>query len=172
MPILIVILAVTCYIRKRRRHSRAAGKKDVGGCCAVTKQDCKGGATVARGPDWKWSDQDGGAGNTGILALSLDSVSWVSVRWTGGVSKKYWVSTAQDLVPQQQLCLCQGLSRAVCRGPLLRGHHPCVCRSTDAPGSSVVTRGLLTWDVFGSGDEHPAVWLRRATVGKQRGRCT
>jgi hypothetical protein len=114
VPILIVILAVTCYIRKRRRHSRAAGKKDVGGCCAVTKQDCKGGATVARGPDWKWSDQDGGAGNTGILALSLDSVSWVSVRWTGGVSKKYWVSTAQDLdlLYHSSNCVCAKASAA------------------------------------------------------------
>ena len=44
--------------------SEEAAKNDVDvvGCCAVTKQNFKGGAKVMRGPDWKWSDQDGGAG--------------------------------------------------------------------------------------------------------------
>ena len=41
--------------------SDEAAKNDVNvvGCCAVTKQNFKGGAKVMRGPDWKWSDQDG-----------------------------------------------------------------------------------------------------------------
>ena len=76
-------------------HDRLS--EGLGGCCGVTKQDFKGGATVVRGPDWKWSDQDGGAGNTGILAQSLDSDGWVSVHWTGGGSNRYRVATAQDL---------------------------------------------------------------------------
>ena len=44
--------------------SDEAAKNDVNvvGCCAVTKQNFKGGAKVMRGPDWKWSDQDGGPG--------------------------------------------------------------------------------------------------------------
>jgi len=40
----------------------AANDVNVVGCCAVTKQNFKGGAKVMRGPDWKWSDQDGGPG--------------------------------------------------------------------------------------------------------------
>ena len=44
--------------------SDEAAKNDVNvvGCCAVTKQNFKGGAKVMGGPDWKWSDQDGGPG--------------------------------------------------------------------------------------------------------------
>ena len=44
--------------------SDEAAKNDVNvvGCCAVTKQNFKGGAKVMRGPDWKWSDQDAGPG--------------------------------------------------------------------------------------------------------------
>jgi hypothetical protein len=37
-------------------------------------------AKVRRGRDWKFADQDGGAGATGVL-LSIDTDNWARVRW-------------------------------------------------------------------------------------------
>eukprot|EP00975_Prorocentrum_lima_P051010 10686568-Prorocentrum_lima.AAC.1 len=34
----------------------------------VTPENFRDGARVARGPDWKWGDQDGGVGGVGILS--------------------------------------------------------------------------------------------------------
>jgi len=84
----------------------AFGQPAAGGCKrkseasdkAVTTHNFQGGATVVRGPDWKWQDQDGGAGNTGILGLFLDLEGWASVQWQGGSANKYRVATAQDLM--------------------------------------------------------------------------
>ena len=46
------------------------------------------GARVRRGPDWKWGDQDGGAGNAGTIT-EVDSDGWVRVKWDKGSSNKY-----------------------------------------------------------------------------------
>ena len=46
------------------------------------------GARVRRGPDWKWGDQDGGAGNAGTIT-DVDSDGWVRVKWDKGGSNKY-----------------------------------------------------------------------------------
>lgn len=44
----------------------------------------KVGERVRRGPDWKWGDQDGHAGNTGTV-IRIDPDRWVEVRWDGVV---------------------------------------------------------------------------------------
>ncbi|XP_072174703.1 uncharacterized protein [Diadema setosum] len=51
------------------------------------------GATVSRGLDWKWAEQDGGDGNTGV---ALKQVNWANtgrsaiwVRWDSGGSYEY-----------------------------------------------------------------------------------
>ncbi|KOO26944.1 gtp-binding protein [Chrysochromulina tobinii] len=46
------------------------------------------GDRVRRGPDWKWGDQDGGAGNAGTIT-DVDSDGWVRVKWDKGGSNKY-----------------------------------------------------------------------------------
>jgi hypothetical protein len=102
-------------------HEAEKEKNDVGGCCAVTKKDFKGGAKVVRGPDWKWSDQDGGAGNTGILAQSIDSDGWVSVRWTGEGSNKYRVANAKDLLYHSSNCVCHQGSEGLTRKTIIDG---------------------------------------------------
>ena len=44
------------------------------------------GATVERGPDWKWDDQDGGAGTRGVVT-SVQDDDWVGVCWSNGNAK-------------------------------------------------------------------------------------
>ena len=39
------------------------------------------GDKVVRGPDWKWDEQDGGAGTVGTVVEEGISDGWVSVRW-------------------------------------------------------------------------------------------
>ena len=46
------------------------------------------GKTVVRGRDWKWSDQDGGDGNTGIVN-DIDDDGWVEVKWENGKVGQY-----------------------------------------------------------------------------------
>ena len=57
------------------------------------------GATVRRGPDWKWRDQDGGPGSTGTI-LSVEGFSIVGVRWENGHRNHYraGAENATDLV--------------------------------------------------------------------------
>eukprot|EP00049_Salpingoeca_infusionum_P015690 m.307121 g.307121 ORF g.307121 m.307121 type:complete len:2248 (-) comp15932_c0_seq1:1557-8300(-) len=47
------------------------------------------GSRVVRGPDWKWGDQDGGAGTVGVCKGGLDDDKWVSVEWPNGQSNTY-----------------------------------------------------------------------------------
>ncbi len=103
------------------------------GCCAVTMKDFKGGAKVVRGPDWKWSDQDGGAGNTGILAQSLDSDGWVSVRWTGEGSNKYRVANAKDLLYHSSNCVCRQGSEGLTRKTIIVGDRVRVKKCVTSP---------------------------------------
>ncbi|CAL1544059.1 unnamed protein product, partial [Lymnaea stagnalis] len=44
------------------------------------------GATVTRGPDWQWDNQDGGEGRTGKV---VTSGRWVNVEWEMGDKNKY-----------------------------------------------------------------------------------
>eukprot|EP00002_Diphylleia_rotans_P001660 TRINITY_DN10938_c0_g1_i5.p1 TRINITY_DN10938_c0_g1~~TRINITY_DN10938_c0_g1_i5.p1 ORF type:complete len:638 (-),score=94.40 TRINITY_DN10938_c0_g1_i5:335-2248(-) len=58
---------------------------------SVTSDNAKAGLKVRRGKDWKWADQDGGAGKTGTLVQS-DSAGWWKVKWdTSGNSNNYRV---------------------------------------------------------------------------------
>jgi len=59
--------------------------EDAGVVCSgilVTEKNWVLGKDVVRGPDWEWQDQDGGAGNRGILLLpSKKQKGWVHVSW-------------------------------------------------------------------------------------------
>jgi hypothetical protein len=46
---------------------------------------------VKRGPDWKWSSQDGGEGSVGVVVSGTDKNSdgWVRVRWPNGETNGY-----------------------------------------------------------------------------------
>ncbi|KAL7719890.1 MIB/HERC2 domain-containing protein [Entamoeba marina] len=46
------------------------------------------GRIVKRGRDWKWSDQDGGQGKTGI-AVSSAGRGWINVKWGSGSVNQY-----------------------------------------------------------------------------------
>ena len=43
---------------------------------------------VKRGPDWKWDNQDGGAGNLGTV-IELKSDGWIRVKWDKGGTNAY-----------------------------------------------------------------------------------
>lgn len=49
----------------------------------------KTGVEVRRGPDWQWNDQDGGAGNTGIVYNVDEEKQCVLVRWSSGTRGMY-----------------------------------------------------------------------------------
>ena len=58
------------------------------------------GMRVRRGPDWKWDDQDGGAGNLGTVLGEGDDDEWVRVEWDapGAHENSYrWGSGKHDL---------------------------------------------------------------------------
>jgi hypothetical protein len=59
LPVRVGDTVTLAFAPKEEKDKDVGG---LGGCCGVTEQDFRGGATVVRGPDWKWSDQDGGAG--------------------------------------------------------------------------------------------------------------
>ncbi|EAL47620.1 hypothetical protein EHI8A_070880 [Entamoeba histolytica HM-1:IMSS-B] len=46
------------------------------------------GRKVKRGTDWKWSDQDGGEGKTGLV-LSSAGKGWINVKWESGKVNQY-----------------------------------------------------------------------------------
>ncbi len=61
----------------------------------VTTTNAKIGMIVARGPDWKWGDQDGNS--TGVV-IEVDDDGWVRVEWhKGGKSNKYRATGPYDL---------------------------------------------------------------------------
>ncbi|XP_022088513.1 deleted in malignant brain tumors 1 protein-like [Acanthaster planci] len=47
------------------------------------------GTRVARGPDWKWGDQDGSPPGEGNIVAELNSNGWVEVRWDAGNRNSY-----------------------------------------------------------------------------------
>lgn len=47
------------------------------------------GVIVARGPDWKWGDQDGGIGSKGITTDSGAADGWIGVAWENGNTQTY-----------------------------------------------------------------------------------
>ena len=52
------------------------------GRVVVTPDNIKDGATVRRGPDWKWGDQDNG--REGVIdTVNKATDGWISVNWGG-----------------------------------------------------------------------------------------
>jgi len=63
------------------------------------------GVRVRRGPSWKWGDQDGGPGSTGVtIPGNTNGVGWVRVRWHSGQKNEYRVGAkgAYDLIVVDQ----------------------------------------------------------------------
>ena len=68
----------------------------------------KMGDRVVRGPDWKWGDQDGGAGNEGTVmprpgrsdSEAYHDFVWVNVSWDCGERNNYRIGPdVCDLAP-------------------------------------------------------------------------
>jgi hypothetical protein len=61
---------------------------------------------VVRGKDWKWAEQDGGAGGVGtVVEGSADRTDkWVRVKWEAGAVNGY-----------RCVCVCVGLGLCACR---------------------------------------------------------
>eukprot|EP01064_Diplonema_japonicum_P023197 TRINITY_DN33643_c0_g1_i1.p1 TRINITY_DN33643_c0_g1~~TRINITY_DN33643_c0_g1_i1.p1 ORF type:complete len:1753 (+),score=267.63 TRINITY_DN33643_c0_g1_i1:37-5295(+) len=55
------------------------------------------GMRVIRGPTWKWGEQDGGAGEEGVITEATESV--YTVRWDKGGSNQYRGSVWMDVMP-------------------------------------------------------------------------
>ena len=55
----------------------------------VTSRQLAVGMRVVRGPDWKYTDEDGGAGNVGEVQKVLPNNSKVNVKWPSGVTYEY-----------------------------------------------------------------------------------
>jgi hypothetical protein len=81
----------------------------------VSPQDFRPGAWVVRGPDWSWQDQDGGAGNTGILGEHINKTGWVQVTWQNGNVNHYRVAGPYELqyATDEQQELAQELAQAI-----------------------------------------------------------
>ncbi len=47
------------------------------------------GTRVKRGADWKWQDQDGGAGKSGVIIPGGGSAGWIRVKWENGKENNY-----------------------------------------------------------------------------------
>jgi hypothetical protein len=70
------------------------------------------GARVARGPDWKWDDQDGGADVVGTVIRGAKKADWARVRWGEGEVNTYrWGH--EDAVDLVQLIPGRPLAEAV-----------------------------------------------------------
>ena len=81
----------------------------------VSPRDFRPGAWVVRGPDWSWRDQDGGAGNTGILGEYIDKTGWVQVTWQHGNVNHYRVAGPFELqyATDEQQELAQEMAQAI-----------------------------------------------------------
>jgi hypothetical protein len=55
----------------------------------VCRENAVAGLRVARRPDWKWDNQDGGRGNVGTLVDGCGSDGWVKVCWPSGSIQSY-----------------------------------------------------------------------------------
>lgn len=51
------------------------------------------GLKVVRGPDWYYSDQDGGAGNVGVVTKLQSSTGYVQVIWSNGRDDNYRIGS-------------------------------------------------------------------------------
>lgn len=82
-------------------------------CCAVTSDRVNPGRKVVRGPDWSWQDQDGGAGEVGVL-LGTDRDGWVKVLWRqNSHTNVYRVKSHTDLKFLKSDCVCSSEQAAL-----------------------------------------------------------
>lgn len=79
------------------RASLVKAPRDDTLAAAVTESTAKVGLRVMRGPDWQWSNQDGGQGKRGTLVGNAGA-GWWRVKWDAGGSNTYRVVGAHDLV--------------------------------------------------------------------------
>ncbi len=42
---------------------------------------------MVRGPDWKWDNQDGGAGSVGTVVGASSTAGWIEVKWGSSSNK-------------------------------------------------------------------------------------
>jgi len=70
----------------------ALSRRSHSGCSRYTDSLCRS-ARVRRGPDWKWSNQDGGdaADSLGTVTSTSSSSGWCTVSWDKGGSNYYRV---------------------------------------------------------------------------------
>ena len=81
----------------------------------VSRQDFRPRASVVRGRDWHWQEQDGGAGNAGILGEHIQGSGWVEVTWQNGNVREYRVTGPYELqyATDEQQELAQELAQAI-----------------------------------------------------------
>lgn len=104
---------------------------------SATKLDVTGlfpGALVTRGPDWKWLDQDGGAGKTGKV---IEISPWSAASSRSAVRVVWDVSGHQDLyrLGHDGKVDVQGKTCHV-GGKYYRDHLPCIGEVSQPDGSS------------------------------------
>jgi len=69
--------------------SKSAAKASYAALARSSMPPLDAGDEVVRGPDWKWSDQDGGAGTVGEVTEVLPGTAgWLGVKWPSG--RKNW----------------------------------------------------------------------------------
>ena len=70
--------------------SKSAAKASSAALARSSMPPLDAGDEVVRGPDWKWGDQDGGAGTVGEVieelpgARPLSGTGWIAVKWPSG----------------------------------------------------------------------------------------
>ena len=66
----------------------------------VTSENVFIGAKVMRGPDWRYDDQDGGAGSIGVITELHNFVGAAYVEWSSGRAIAYHIglSNKYDLI--------------------------------------------------------------------------
>ena len=60
---------------------------------SVTTANMKRTLRVVRGKDWKWDNQDGGVGKTGVILGSGSSAGWCRVKWEGSSENNYRIGS-------------------------------------------------------------------------------
>ena len=73
--------------------SKSAAKASSAALARSSMPPLDAGDEVVRGPDWKWGDQDGGAGTVGEVIEELPGArsvtGWIAVKWPSGRRNRY-----------------------------------------------------------------------------------
>eukprot|EP00741_Cyanophora_paradoxa_P009910 tig00000157_g9600.t1 len=115
------------------------------------------GATVVRGKDWKWDNQDGGSGKTGVVSGVSNTAGWISVTWDEGEQGKryrwgdekcYDVRITDMVAAIAQAEAAAPPSANAIFDPLARGsgvsiERGVVAKCSSGPGAAVLASPLL-----------------------------